>query len=68
MIPGEIPREILIAPGNVDNKLMVLGGLSEVIVKKGGGKMLEQPVLMSSALWASARSLGFLMGYSGKYL
>jgi len=34
-----------------------------VIVKNGGGKMLEQPLLMSSALRASARSLGFLMGY-----
>jgi len=26
--------------------------------------MLEQPLLMSSALQASARSLGFLMGYN----
>jgi len=38
-------------------------GLIEVIVKNGGGKMLEQPLPMSSALWASARSLGFPMGY-----
>jgi len=37
MIPGEIPREILIAPGNIDNKLMVLWGLSEVIVKMAAG-------------------------------
>jgi len=37
--------------------------LSEVIVKNGGGRMLEQPFLMSSALRACARSLGFLMGY-----
>jgi len=37
--------------------------LSEVIVKNSGGRMSEQPLLMSSALWACARSLGFLMGY-----
>jgi len=35
--------------------------LSEVIVKNGGGRMLEQLLLMSSALRARARS--FLMGY-----
>jgi len=35
-----------------------------VIVKNGGGRMLKQPLLMSSALRASARSLCFLMGYS----
>jgi len=34
-----------------------------VIVKNGGGRMLEQPLPMSSALRASAWSLGFLMGY-----
>jgi len=34
-----------------------------VIVKNGGERMLEQPLLMSSALLASARSLGFLIGY-----
>jgi len=39
-------------------------GLSEVIVKNGGGRMLEQPFPMSSTLRASARSLGFLMGYN----
>jgi len=38
--------------------------LSEVIVKNGGGRMLEQPLLMNSTLWASARSLGFPMGYN----
>jgi len=32
-------------------------GLSEVIVKNGGGRMLEQPLLMSSALPASARGV-----------
>jgi len=35
--------------------------LSEVIEKNGGGRMLEQPLLMSSALRASARNLGFLI-------
>jgi len=39
-------------------------GLSEVIVKNGGRRMLEQPLPMSSALRARARSLGFLMGYN----
>jgi len=34
-----------------------------VIAKNGGGRILEQPLLMSSALWASAWSLGFLMGF-----
>jgi len=63
MIPGKIPQEILIVPGNVDNKLMVLFGLCKVIVKNGGKKMLQQPLLMISALRASTRSLGFLMGY-----
>jgi len=38
-------------------------GLSEVIVKNGGGRMLEQQLPMSSALRARARSLGFLMDY-----
>jgi len=37
--------------------------LSEVIVKNGGGTMLEQLLPMSFAVRASARSLGFLMGY-----
>jgi len=35
-----------------------------MIVKYAGGRMLEQPLLMSSALRASAQSLGFLMGYN----
>jgi len=37
--------------------------LSEVIVKNGGGRMLEQPLLMSTAPRASTRSLSFLMAY-----
>jgi len=65
MIPGKIPCEILLTLGNVDNTPMVLCGLSKVIVKYGG-RLLEQLVLMSSALRASTRSLGFLMGY--KYI
>jgi len=64
IIPREIPREILILPGNVDNKLMVLCGLSELIVKNGGGRMLEQLVLMSFALRVSlAPGVCFLTGY-----
>jgi len=59
MIPGKIPREILLTSGNVDNKLMVLCGLSEVIVTNGGGRMLEQPVLMSSALRVFPNGLSY---------